>query len=80
MKFDLMISFVPPTSVMINMLDVKNIDTFYGSSQALFKISLEIGPGEVVSLLGRNGMGKSTTVKSIMGITPVSAGTISAHP
>lgn len=62
---------------MINMLSVKNIDTCYGSSQALFGISLDIGVGEVVSLLGRNGMGKSTTVKSIMGLTPVSRGTIS---
>jgi branched-chain amino acid transport system ATP-binding protein len=62
---------------MNNMLSVKNIDTYYGSSQALFGISLDIGPGEVVSLLGRNGMGKSTTVKSIMGLQPVSRGTIS---
>ena len=59
------------------MLTVDNIETHYGSSQALFGVSLEIGQGEVVTLLGRNGMGKSTTVRSIMGLTPVSSGTIS---
>ncbi|MBD1400698.1 ABC transporter ATP-binding protein [Pelovirga terrestris] len=59
------------------MLKVEGIETFYGSSQALFGVSLQIGDGEVVTLLGRNGMGKSTTVKSIMGITPVSSGRMS---
>lgn len=58
------------------MLSLNNIDTFYGSSQALFGVSMGIGKGEVVSLLGRNGMGKSTTVKSIMGLTHVAGGTI----
>ncbi|MFO7813769.1 MAG: ABC transporter ATP-binding protein [Pelovirga sp.] len=59
------------------MLKVERIETFYGTSQALFGVSLQIDDGEVVTLLGRNGMGKSTTVKSIMGITPVSAGRMS---
>ncbi len=59
------------------MLIVEQIETFYGSSQALFGVNLEIADGEVVTLLGRNGMGKSTTVKSIMGLTPVSRGRIS---
>lgn len=58
------------------MLSLKNIETFYGSSQALFDVSMDIGKGEVVSLLGRNGMGKSTTVKSIMGLTHVAGGAI----
>ena len=58
------------------MLNVSTIDTFYGSSQALFAVSLTIERGEVVSLLGRNGMGKSTTVKSIIGICPISSGSI----
>ena len=58
------------------MLSVEQIATFYGSSQALFGVSLEVRDGEVVTLLGRNGMGKSTTIKSIMGMTPVSAGRI----
>ena len=58
------------------MLSVRKIETFYGSSQALFGISLDIDPGQVVSLLGRNGTGKSTTVKSIMGLRPVTRGKI----
>ncbi len=58
------------------MLSVKKIETSYGSSQALFGISLDIGAGQVVSLLGRNGTGKSTTVKSIMGLRPVTHGEI----
>ena len=58
------------------MLSLRNIETFYGSSQALFGISMEIEQGEVISLLGRNGMGKSTTVKSIMGLTRVAGGEI----
>lgn len=58
------------------MLKVEQIETFYGSSQALFGVSLEVHAGEVVTLLGRNGMGKSTTIKSIMGLTPVTRGRI----
>jgi len=49
------------------LLDVRNVETFYGASQALFGVSLRVDRGEVVTLLGRNGMGKSTTVASIMG-------------
>ncbi len=58
------------------MLAVERIETYYGASQALFGVSLEVQEGEVVTLLGRNGMGKSTTVRSIMGLTPVRAGRI----
>ena len=58
------------------MLEVKRIISGYGSSTALFGVSLEVGEGQVVTLLGRNGMGKSTTVKSIMGITPARQGQI----
>jgi len=58
------------------MLNVDRIETFYGKSQALFGVSLTIREGEVVTLLGRNGMGKSTTVRSIMGLTPMRAGRI----
>lgn len=50
------------------MLQVKHLETFYGASQALFDISLDISAGEVVTLLGRNGMGKTTTVNTLMGI------------
>jgi branched-chain amino acid transport system ATP-binding protein len=49
-------------------LEVEAIETFYGSSQALFGVSFDVAQGECVSLLGRNGMGKTTTVKTIMGL------------
>jgi branched-chain amino acid transport system ATP-binding protein len=58
------------------MLAVDSIETAYGVSQVLFGVSLTVGAGQVVTLLGRNGMGKTTTVRSIMGITPSKAGTI----
>ena len=50
------------------MLSVSNLQAAYGAAQVLFDISFEVGAGEVVTLLGRNGMGKTTTVKSIMGL------------
>jgi branched-chain amino acid transport system ATP-binding protein len=59
------------------LLAVEAIETRYGLSQVLFGISLAIAPGEMVTLMGRNGMGKTTTVRSIMGLTPAMAGTIS---
>jgi branched-chain amino acid transport system ATP-binding protein len=59
------------------MLEVRNLETSYGRSQVLFGVDLEIREREVVSLLGRNGMGKTTTVRSIMGITPPRSGTVS---
>jgi branched-chain amino acid transport system ATP-binding protein len=59
-----------------NVLDVAGIETCYGLSQVLFGVSLSIGPGEMVTLMGRNGMGKTTTVRSIMGLTPARAGSI----
>lgn len=59
------------------MLEVAGIDVFYGASQALFGMSLVVGDGEVVTLMGRNGMGKTTTVHAIMGIVPLSRGSIS---
>ena len=58
------------------MLEVENIETSYGASQVLFGMSLTIRAGEVVTLLGRNGMGKSTTIRSIMGIIRPHAGEI----
>jgi branched-chain amino acid transport system ATP-binding protein len=58
------------------LLEVSNIETSYGLSRVLFGISLAIAPGEMVSLMGRNGMGKTTTVRSIMGLTPATAGSI----
>jgi branched-chain amino acid transport system ATP-binding protein len=58
------------------MLDVRGIHTYYGLSHILFDVSLTVSQGEVVGLLGRNGAGKSTTMRSIMGITPPKEGTI----
>jgi branched-chain amino acid transport system ATP-binding protein len=58
------------------MLEVKQIHTFYGLSHILFDVSLEVNAGEVVCLLGRNGAGKSTTMKSIIGLTPPRRGEI----
>jgi len=57
-------------------LALDGIETCYGQSQVLFGISLEIAPGEMVTLMGRNGMGKTTTVRSIMGLTPARAGNV----
>ena len=59
-----------------NLLDVENIETCYGQSQVLFGISFSIAPGEMVTLMGRNGMGKTTTVRSIMGLTAARSGSI----
>ncbi len=57
-------------------LRVDNIETAYGSSQVLFGISLDIEPGKVATLLGRNGMGKTTTVRSILGLNRIKNGQI----
>jgi len=60
-------------------LKIDQIDTFYGQSHVLQGISLSINEGEVVSLLGRNGVGKTTTLRSIMGLTPPRSGKIFLH-
>ncbi|HEA52367.1 hypothetical protein LCGC14_1012110 [marine sediment metagenome] len=57
-------------------LDVRNIQTFYGESQALQGVTLQLEAGETVCLLGRNGSGKSTTLKSIVGLTPPRSGEV----
>jgi branched-chain amino acid transport system ATP-binding protein len=56
------------------MLEVKGLTTHYGSSQALFGVGFRVGAGQVVTLLGRNGMGKTTTINSVMGIVAASGG------
>src|SRR5262245_34650816 len=61
---------------MADLLEVENIETRYGLSQVLHGVSLTIAPGEMVTLMGRNGMGKTTTVRSIMGLPPAHAGAI----
>lgn len=58
------------------MLELVNIHTYYGESHILHGISLEVGEGSVVALLGRNGMGKTTTIRSIIGFNPPRNGTI----
>src|SRR6266852_1570376 len=69
---------VSRSSVMADrsLLEVSNIETCYGLSQVLFGMSLAVAPGEMVTLMGRNGMGKTTTVRSIMGLTPAITGSI----
>ena len=58
------------------MLALERIETYYGETQALFGVSLEVGEGEVVALLGPNGAGKTTTLRSILGLTPARSGAI----
>ncbi len=60
-------------------LEIRDVHTFYGTSHILFGVSLEVGEGETVCLLGRNGAGKSTTLRSIMGLTPPASGSITYH-
>jgi branched-chain amino acid transport system ATP-binding protein len=57
-------------------LEARDVSTAYGLSRVLFGVSLDIAQGECVALLGRNGVGKSTTMRSIMGLTPPSSGRV----
>jgi branched-chain amino acid transport system ATP-binding protein len=58
------------------LLEVRDLETAYGTSQVLFGISLSVNEGEAITLLGRNGMGKTTTIRSIMGLTRARRGSI----
>ena len=60
-------------------LEVKKINTFYGTSHILFDVSLTVDRGEIVCLLGRNGAGKTTTMRSIMGLSPAKSGIVQFH-
>lgn len=60
----------------MSLLDIKNIEVFYDRTQALFDVSLSIKAGEVVALMGRNGVGKSTTIRAICQLTPAKSGSI----
>ena len=59
------------------MLKLEDVQTSYGSSQVLFGVTMELAEGDIVSLMGRNGMGKTTTVRSVTGLTPAAFGNIS---
>ena len=61
---------------MKSLLQIENLQASYGRSQVLFGVNLEVYSGTVVSLLGRNGMGKTTTIRSLLGITQASAGKV----
>ncbi|QEN07396.1 ABC transporter ATP-binding protein [Oceanispirochaeta crateris] len=58
------------------MLKIKNISTFYGNIQALKDISIDVAEGEIITLIGANGAGKSTTLMSLCGIVPIKSGSI----
>ncbi|SEL07959.1 ABC transporter ATP-binding protein [Halomonas daqiaonensis] len=58
------------------MLEITDIETFYGPSQALFGVNLRVEAGQMVALMGRNGMGKTTTIRSLFGLTPARRGRI----
>lgn len=60
----------------MSLLEVQGLETFYGPSQVLFGLDFQIDQGEMATLLGRNGMGKTTTVRSLMGLTPARRGRI----
>ena len=61
----------------VPLVQVEEIHTYYGKSHILHGVSLEVGRGEVVGLLGRNGVGKSTTLKAIVGLVQPRQGTVS---
>ena len=58
------------------MLQVETLKAAYGAAQVLFDVSFTVGEGEMVTLLGRNGMGKTTTISTIMGLMPAAGGRI----
>ena len=61
----------------LSVLDVTGVHTYYGDSHVLHGVSLAVAPGEVVAMLGRNGMGKTTLIRSIVGFTPPRSGRVS---
>jgi branched-chain amino acid transport system ATP-binding protein len=61
------------------MLALRDVHSGYGSAEVLFGVNLEIGEGEMLALLGRNGMGKSTLIRTILGLTALSAGSIAVR-
>ena len=60
-------------------LELSDVDTFYGTSHILQGVRIDVGAGEIVALLGRNGVGKTTTLRSVMGLSPPKRGSITLH-
>jgi len=60
----------------MSLLEVKALNTYYGDSHILFDVALHVEPNEVVALLGRNGAGKSTTLKTLMGMVTPQSGSV----
>jgi branched-chain amino acid transport system ATP-binding protein len=58
------------------LLEARDLHTFYGASHVLHGVSLSVAPGETVTLMGRNGMGKTTTIRSLLGLTPARSGQV----
>ena len=58
------------------LLEARDLQTFYGASHVLYGVSLAVAPGETVTLMGRNGMGKTTTLRSVLGLTPARSGEV----
>ena len=63
----------------VPLIEAAGVHTFYGPSHVLHGIDFTVRPGEMVSLMGRNGMGKTTLLRSLLGLTPPSAGTVRIH-
>jgi branched-chain amino acid transport system ATP-binding protein len=61
---------------MTALLEARDLHTYYGESHVLHGVSFHVGEGEVVSLMGRNGMGKTTTIRSVLGLTPPRSGSV----
>ncbi|PCD01423.1 ABC transporter ATP-binding protein [Halopseudomonas pelagia] len=64
------------TTTATPLVEVRGLHTFYGNSHVLHGVDLQIAPGETLALLGRNGMGKSTTIRSLLGLTPARSGEV----
>ena len=70
-------SLTGSSNIADSLLKCENMNAWYGAAQILFDVNLSIYPGEVVALMGRNGAGKSTTLRSLMGLMPKKTGTVS---
>ena len=69
----------PPEAAISALIEARELHAHYGESHVLRGVSLSIGPGESIGLLGRNGMGKTTLIRALLGLTPASAGKVLVH-